>query len=117
MIRTGDEYRESIRGGRAVFVNGEKVDDATPPPARKRKPLAFARDLINRDHDGHRLALHLFAQSAPFSQLGAVYSNFDFDGPLDLARKASDLSDQVTGDGRVLGATSRSQQDVKVAVK
>ncbi len=29
MIRTGDEYRESITDGRQVFVNGECVDDWT----------------------------------------------------------------------------------------
>ena len=27
MIRTGDEYRQSIRDGREVYVNGERVDD------------------------------------------------------------------------------------------
>ena len=27
MIRTGEEYRESIRDGRAVWINGERVDD------------------------------------------------------------------------------------------
>ena len=26
MIRTGDEYRASIRDGRAVWINGERVD-------------------------------------------------------------------------------------------
>jgi len=29
MIRTGDEYRESIRDGREVWIDGEKVDDVT----------------------------------------------------------------------------------------
>ena len=32
MIRTGDEYRESIRDGREVWINGERVDDVTDPP-------------------------------------------------------------------------------------
>ena len=27
MIRTGDEYRASIRDGRNVWINGEKVED------------------------------------------------------------------------------------------
>ena len=31
MIRTGDEYRESIRDGREVWINGERVDDVTVP--------------------------------------------------------------------------------------
>ena len=29
MIRTGDEYRDSVRGTRDVYVNGEKVKDVT----------------------------------------------------------------------------------------
>jgi 4-hydroxyphenylacetate 3-monooxygenase len=63
----------------------------------RRKLLAFARDLLNSDYAGHRLTFQLFAQSAPFAQLGAVYRNFDFEGPLDLVKSAADLSDKVTG--------------------
>jgi 4-hydroxyphenylacetate 3-monooxygenase len=33
MIRTGDEYRESIRDGREVWIDGERVDDVTDHPA------------------------------------------------------------------------------------
>src|SRR6187200_97275 len=33
MIRTGEEYRESIRDGREVWMNGERVDDVTAHPA------------------------------------------------------------------------------------
>jgi 4-hydroxyphenylacetate 3-monooxygenase len=33
MIRTGDEYRESLRDGREVWVDSEKVDDVTKHPA------------------------------------------------------------------------------------
>ncbi|MGI9465063.1 MAG: 4-hydroxyphenylacetate 3-hydroxylase N-terminal domain-containing protein, partial [Aestuariivirgaceae bacterium] len=32
MIRTGDQYRESIRDGRDVWINGEKVRDVTTHP-------------------------------------------------------------------------------------
>ena len=32
MIRTGDEYRDSIRDGREVWINGERVDDVTCHP-------------------------------------------------------------------------------------
>src|SRR5215204_4877276 len=32
MIRTGDEYRESIRDGRQVWVNGERVADVPTHP-------------------------------------------------------------------------------------
>ncbi|HVQ86552.1 MAG TPA: 4-hydroxyphenylacetate 3-hydroxylase family protein [Actinomycetes bacterium] len=63
----------------------------------RRKLLAFARDLLNSDYAGHRLTFQLFAQSPPFAHLGAVYRNFDWDGPLDLVRSAADLSDDVLG--------------------
>ena len=33
MIRTGGEYRESIRDGREVWIDGERVDDVTTHPA------------------------------------------------------------------------------------
>ncbi len=41
MIRTGDEYRESIRDGREVWMNGEKIEDVTTHPAFK--PAVDAR--------------------------------------------------------------------------
>ncbi len=44
MIRTGDEYRESIRDGRVVFMNGEKVPDVTTHPMFK--PLVDIRARI-----------------------------------------------------------------------
>ena len=37
----------------------------------RRKLLAYARDLLNSDYAGHRLTFQLFAQSAPFAQMGA----------------------------------------------
>jgi 4-hydroxyphenylacetate 3-monooxygenase len=61
----------------------------------RRRLLAFARDLLNSDYAGHRLTFQLFAQSAPFAHLAAVYRNFDWDGPLDFVRKSAGLSDQV----------------------
>jgi len=64
----------------------------------RRKLLAFARDLINSDYAGHRLTFQLFAQSPPFANMAAVYRAFDFDGPLDLVRRAADLSDKVLGE-------------------
>ncbi len=44
MLRTGQDYRESIRDGRAIFMNGEKIDDATSHPAFK--PLVDVRARI-----------------------------------------------------------------------
>ena len=35
MIRTGEQYRESIRDGREVWINGERVKDVTSHPAFK----------------------------------------------------------------------------------
>jgi len=61
----------------------------------RRRLLALARDLLNSDYAGHRLTFQLFAQSPPFAHLGAVYRNFDFAGPLDVARRAAGLSEQV----------------------
>lgn len=61
----------------------------------RRKLLSFARDMLNSDYAGHRLTFQLFAQSAPFAHLGAVYRNFDWDGPLSFVQRAADLSDNV----------------------
>jgi 4-hydroxyphenylacetate 3-monooxygenase len=51
MIRTGDEYRESIRDGREVYIDGERVDDVTTHPAFK--PIVDVRariyDLAHED--------------------------------------------------------------------
>lgn len=65
----------------------------------RRKLLAFARDLLNSDYAGHRLTFQLFAQSPPFAHLGAVYRNFDWDGPLDFVRRSAGLSGRVMGTG------------------
>jgi 4-hydroxyphenylacetate 3-monooxygenase len=62
----------------------------------RRKLLAFARDLLNSDYAGHRLTFQLFAQSPPFAHLAAVYNNFDWQGPLDIVRRAAGLSDRIT---------------------
>jgi 4-hydroxyphenylacetate 3-monooxygenase len=71
----------------------------------RRRLLAFARDLLNSDYAGHRLTFQLFAQSAPFAHLAAVYRNFDWDGPLDFVRKSAGLSEKT------LGKASRSMGD------
>jgi len=50
MIRTGDEYRNSIRDGRLVYVNGEKVSDVPSHPMFK--PLVDIRARIyDMQHD------------------------------------------------------------------
>ncbi len=44
MIRTGDHYRESIRDGRDVWIDGERVDDVPSHPAFK--PIVDVRARI-----------------------------------------------------------------------
>jgi len=44
VIRTGDEYRESIRDGREVWMDGERVDDVTTHPSFA--PIVDARARI-----------------------------------------------------------------------
>ncbi|MDA8031800.1 MAG: hypothetical protein MPK62_11885, partial [Alphaproteobacteria bacterium] len=39
MIRTGNEYRDSIRDNREVYINGERVRDVTTHPMFK--PLSL----------------------------------------------------------------------------
>ncbi|MEM7169944.1 MAG: 4-hydroxyphenylacetate 3-hydroxylase family protein [Pseudomonadota bacterium] len=72
-------------------INDEWVADD------RRKLLAFARDMLNSDYAGHRLTFQLFAQSPPFAHLGAVYRNFNWDGPLAFVKDAAGLSDNVLG--------------------
>ncbi|MEM7207811.1 MAG: 4-hydroxyphenylacetate 3-hydroxylase family protein [Pseudomonadota bacterium] len=50
MIRTGDDYRESLRDGREVYMNGERVEDVTTHP--QFKPLIDVRARIyDMQHD------------------------------------------------------------------
>ncbi len=44
MLRTGDDYRESLRDGRAVWINGERVEDVPTHPAFK--PIVDVRARI-----------------------------------------------------------------------
>ena len=39
MLRTGQEYRDSLRDGRVVWMNGERVDDVSVHPAFKRSDV------------------------------------------------------------------------------
>ena len=61
----------------------------------RRQLLAFARDLLNSDYAGHRLTFQLFAQSAPFAHLAAVWRNFDWDKPMEFVHHSAGLSDRV----------------------
>ncbi len=56
MIRTGEQYRESIRDGREVWINGERVADVTTHPAFR--PLVDVRARIyDMAHDPATSAL------------------------------------------------------------
>ena len=76
MIRTGEQYRDSIRDGREVYMNGERVADVTRHPAFK--PLvdirarmydmqhaAETRDLLSYAESGER---HAIANRLPHTQ-------------------------------------------------
>lgn len=98
MIRTGDEYRASIRDGREVYIDGERrglfyrhTRAATFIRATLHRYSAFP--FVQRVH----ALIKLFAQSPPFAQLAAVYRTFDWQGPLDVVRYSAGLSERVTG--------------------
>jgi 4-hydroxyphenylacetate 3-monooxygenase len=61
----------------------------------RRKPLAFARDLLNSDYAGHRLTFVQFAQAPYYNHLNAVYNAFDFSGPPEFVKRAAGLSDRI----------------------
>ncbi|HVV95072.1 MAG TPA: 4-hydroxyphenylacetate 3-hydroxylase family protein [Hyphomicrobiales bacterium] len=76
MIRTGDEYRESIRDGREVYIAGERVKDVTAHPMFK--PLvdvrariydmahdAATREVMTYEEDGDRRAVGLRLPQTP----------------------------------------------------
>src|SRR5712672_1585645 len=55
MIRTGEEYKASIRDSRAVYINGERVKDVTVHPAFK--PLVDIRARIYDETVGEMWSL------------------------------------------------------------
>lgn len=70
MIRTGEQYKESLRDGRSVWINGERVEDATAHP--QIKPIidirahiydmqhdAKTQDAMTYEEDGDRFAIGL----------------------------------------------------------
>jgi 4-hydroxyphenylacetate 3-monooxygenase len=70
MIRTGEQFRDSLRDGREVWMNGERIKDVTRHPAFK--PLvdirariydmqheAATRDIMTYEEDGERFPIGL----------------------------------------------------------
>ncbi|MCW5623220.1 MAG: 4-hydroxyphenylacetate 3-hydroxylase family protein [Burkholderiales bacterium] len=63
MIRTGEQYRDSIRDGREVYVNGERVSDVTRHPMFK--PLVDIRARIyDMQHDAATKAVMTYRDAA-----------------------------------------------------
>ncbi|MCB5410945.1 4-hydroxyphenylacetate 3-hydroxylase family protein [Pseudogemmobacter faecipullorum] len=71
MIRTGQQYRDSIRDGRRVWVNGERVDDVTTHP--QFKPLVDVRARIfDMQHEAEHRDLMTVAQDGELNALGSA---------------------------------------------
>jgi 4-hydroxyphenylacetate 3-monooxygenase len=69
MIRTGEQYRESIRDGREVHINGERVADVTAHPAFK--PLVDIRARIyDMAHEPAHREVMTVAQGAEVNAIG-----------------------------------------------
>ncbi len=69
MIRTGAEYRDSIRGTRDVFINGEKVADVTTHPMFK--PLVDIRARIyDMAHDPKTRDVMTVTQNGEVNAIG-----------------------------------------------
>src|SRR5438067_3191105 len=69
MIRTGREYRDSIRDGREVHINGERVRDVTTHPAFK--PVVDIRARIyDMAHDAKTRAVMTYEEAGEISPIG-----------------------------------------------
>lgn len=69
MIRNAQEYLESLRDGRVIYVGGERVDDLTTHPAFRNAARSYAktfearfdpayRDILTYEEDGERYATY-----------------------------------------------------------
>ena len=69
MIRTGDEYRESLRDGREVYMNGERVEDVTTHP--QFKPLIDVRARIyDMQHEAATQEVMTFRENGELFPIG-----------------------------------------------
>lgn len=79
MIRTGQEYRDSIRDGRRIWINGERVADVTAHPMFK--PLVDIRARIfDMQHEAEHQELMTVTQDGERNALGSAlpYSQDDW---------------------------------------
>ena len=71
MIRTGKQYRDSIRDGREVYINGERVKDVTTHPAFK--PIVDIRARIyDMQHDEKTKAVMTVVQDGEEHAVGNI---------------------------------------------
>ena len=72
MLRTGNEYRESIRDGREIWIDGERVHDMTTHPAFK--PIIDVRArMYDMAHETQYQA-QLSYQDAETKELNTTFS-------------------------------------------
>ena len=79
MIRTGQEYRDSIRDGRRIWINGERVTNVTAHP--QFKPLVDIRARIfDMQHEAGHQELMTVTQDGERNALGSAlpYSQDDW---------------------------------------
>ncbi|WP_374644127.1 4-hydroxyphenylacetate 3-hydroxylase family protein [Tabrizicola sp.] len=79
MIRTGQQYRDSIRDGRRIWVNGERVEDVTTHP--QFKPLVDIRARIfDMQHEAAHQELMTVVEDGERNALGSAlpYSQDDW---------------------------------------
>tara|TARA_B110000208_G_scaffold174653_1_gene219539 strand:- start:93 stop:503 length:411 start_codon:yes stop_codon:yes gene_type:complete len=88
MIRTSEEYRDSIRDNREVFMNGERVKDATAHPMFK--PLVDIRArMYDMAHDPATCDVMTVTQGSEVNAIGSSLPYTQDD--LWAKRRATDL--------------------------
>jgi 4-hydroxyphenylacetate 3-monooxygenase len=69
MIRTGAQYKDSIRDGRQIYINGERVRDVTTHPMFK--PLVDIRARIyDMQHESATSAVMTYSENGEVSAIG-----------------------------------------------
>ncbi len=94
MIRTGEQYKDSIRDNREIYINGEKVKDVTAHP--QFKPLVDIRARIyDMQHDAATRDVMTLVQNGEVNAVGNAlpYSQEDWWGK----RRATDTVLETVG--------------------
>ena len=88
MIRTGEQYKESIRGNREIYMNGERVKDVTNHPMFK--PIVDIRARVyDMQHEVKTSSVMTVEQNGETHAVGNAlpYTELDWWGK----RRATDL--------------------------